>query len=201
MAVTINGTNGINLGAVQLNNTTGINLGVVSLTPTGVDLVSPEALPFLVGQVCFFSMNTTPTGFLRCNGAAVSRTTYSALFAAIGTTYGAGNGSTTFTLPDLRGEFLRCLDDGRGVDTSRAIGSAQTATRAQGRVHSSAGFGGRWGTDFDFTGDGDGGVVSTSISAWGDLWEGQGLPGGLTYTVSTVRTRPRNIAMVACVKF
>ena len=66
-----------------------------------------------------------PTGWLKCNGALLSRTTYAALFAVIGTTYGAGDGSTTFALPDLRGEFLRGLDDGRGVDGGRALGSAQ----------------------------------------------------------------------------
>lgn len=66
-----------------------------------------------------------PTGWLVANGQAVSRVTYAALFAAIGTTYGAGDGSTTFGIPDLRGEFLRGWDDGRGVDSGRALGSAQ----------------------------------------------------------------------------
>jgi microcystin-dependent protein len=46
--------------------------------------------------------SSAPTGFLECNGSAVSRTTYSALFAIIGTTYGAGDGSTTFNVPDLQ---------------------------------------------------------------------------------------------------
>ena len=48
---------------------------------------------------------SAPTGYLLCNGAAVSRTTYSALFAVIGTAFGAGDGSTTFTLPDFRDRF------------------------------------------------------------------------------------------------
>jgi hypothetical protein len=77
------------------------------------------------GAVMVFAMNSAPSGYLACNGTAVSRTTYAALFAAIGTTYGAGDGSTTFTLPDLRGEFLRGIDNGRGVDSGRAFGSAQ----------------------------------------------------------------------------
>lgn len=50
---------------------------------------------------------TSYKGFLLCNGANVSRTTYSKLFAAIGTNFGAGDGGTTFTLPDYRGKFLR----------------------------------------------------------------------------------------------
>ena len=65
------------------------------------------------------------TGWLLCNGQVVSRTTYAALFAVIGTTYGAGDGSTTFGVPDLRGEFLRGLDLGRGVDSGRVLGTAQ----------------------------------------------------------------------------
>lgn len=77
------------------------------------------------GAVLYFAGRTAPAGWLKANGAAVSRTAYAALFAAIGTTYGAGDGRSTFNLPDLRGEFLRGWDDGRGVDTGRGFGSAQ----------------------------------------------------------------------------
>lgn len=97
------------------------------------------------GAVAHFAMGSAPTGWLKANGAAVSRTTYAALFAAISTTFGSGDGSTTFNLPDLRGEFVRGLDDGRGIDTARALGSAQadeieshthTASTASGGAHS-----------------------------------------------------------------
>lgn len=57
------------------------------------------------GSVQMFAGSSAPAGWLLCDGSAVSRTTYSALFAAIGTTYGTGNGSTTFNLPDLRQRF------------------------------------------------------------------------------------------------
>ena len=77
------------------------------------------------GTVLYFAGQTAPAGWLKANGAAVSRTAYAALFAAIGTTYGAGDGRSTFNLPDLRGEFLRGWDDGRGVDAGRVFGSAQ----------------------------------------------------------------------------
>jgi phage-related tail fiber protein len=63
-----------------------------------------------------------PAGYFVENGAAVSRTTYAALFAVIGTTHGVGDGATTFNLPESRGEFPRYLDSGRGVDTGRALG-------------------------------------------------------------------------------
>lgn len=77
-----------------------------------------------------FAMSTPPAGWLKRNGAAISRVTYAALFAAIGTTYGAGDGINTFNLPDDRGEFDRAWDDGRGVDTGRAFGSLQAAELA-----------------------------------------------------------------------
>jgi microcystin-dependent protein len=57
-----------------------------------------------------------PTGWLLCDGTAVSRTTYAALFAAVGTSAGEGDGSTTFNLPDFQGRFLRGLDNGTGRD-------------------------------------------------------------------------------------
>lgn len=58
------------------------------------------------GSLVPFAGNSIPDGYLLCNGAAVSRTTYAALFAVIGTTYGAGDGSKTFTLPDFRNRFI-----------------------------------------------------------------------------------------------
>jgi len=57
------------------------------------------------GAIVPFGGAAAPAGWLLCDGAAVSRTTYAALFAAVGTTFGVGDGSTTFTLPDLRGRF------------------------------------------------------------------------------------------------
>jgi microcystin-dependent protein len=81
----------------------------------------------IVGTIIAGMSNSLPVGYLKCNGAAISRTAFVSLFTIIGTTYGAGDGSTTFNLPDLRGEFLRGLDDSRGIDISRSLGSAQSA--------------------------------------------------------------------------
>ena len=83
------------------------------------------------GTVIWTAANAAPPGYLKANGAQVSRTTYNNLFIAIGTTYGAGDGTTTFNLPDLRGEFVRSFDDGRGVDPSRIMGSTQAANLEQ----------------------------------------------------------------------
>ena len=70
-----------------------------------------------------------PEGWLLCNGQAVSRIgSYANLFNAIGTTFGTGNGSTTFNLPDLRGEFIRGWDNGRNVDSGRPFASVQSST-------------------------------------------------------------------------
>lgn len=100
-----------------------------------------------VGQQAYFHTVSSPLGWLRENGAAVSRVTYAALFAVIGTRYGAGDGFNTFNLPDSRGEFIRALDDGRGIDAGRVLGSFQaqaiqshnhTGTTDQGGNHNHA---------------------------------------------------------------
>jgi len=80
-----------------------------------------------VASLVYMAMDVVPAGWLKANGATVSRTTYAALFAVIGTTYGAGDGSTTFKLPDYRGYFLRAWDDGRGIDSGRVFGSTQSS--------------------------------------------------------------------------
>jgi microcystin-dependent protein len=75
------------------------------------------------GSISAFAGSTAPTGFLLCNGAAVGRNAYAALFAALGTTYGAGDGTTTFNLPDLRGRTAIGVGQGSGL-TNRALGAA-----------------------------------------------------------------------------
>lgn len=79
----------------------------------------------LVGMIAPFAMSSAPSGWLVCDGSAISRTTYANLFTAISTTWGVGDGSTTFNLPDLRGEFLRGFDGGKGVDSARTFASFQ----------------------------------------------------------------------------
>lgn len=77
------------------------------------------------GTIAFFAMTAPPAGYLKADGAIIQRTDYPALFTAIGTTFGEGDGTTTFTLPDLRGEFIRGWDNGRNIDCERAFGSIQ----------------------------------------------------------------------------
>lgn len=76
------------------------------------------------GVMHIWPTDTPPTGYLLCYGQAVSRTTYADLFAVIGTTYGAGDGSTTFNLPDLRGRFPLGQDDMGGASADRVTAAA-----------------------------------------------------------------------------
>lgn len=76
--------------------------GTVDLS--GATVISSDNVP--VGSIIWSANATVPAGYLLCNGASVGRDTYPELFAAIGTTYGEGDGSTTFNLPDLIGRFI-----------------------------------------------------------------------------------------------
>jgi microcystin-dependent protein len=167
---------------------------------TGIDLVQENALPFLVGQVCFFGMTTAPAGFLKANGALVSRTTYSDLFDAIGTTYGAGDGSTTFALPDLRGEFPRGWDDGRAVDTGRTFGTAQ-ADAFQGHGHTIDAINSTSSASGSITGriNRDGGTADNVLTNFGA--SDPRVLGSFNTPRISAETRPRNVALLACIKF
>jgi microcystin-dependent protein len=87
------------------------------------------------GSLMPYAGSSAPTGYLLCDASAVSRTTYATLFGVIGTTYGAGDGSTTFNLPDLRGRLPMGAGTGTGLNSSGTglpSGTAQTArTRGQ----------------------------------------------------------------------
>lgn len=142
------------------------------------------------GAIQYYAMSTPPTGWLKANGALVSRTTYAALFSAIGVTYGAGDGTTTFQLPDLRGEFIRGWDDGRGVDSGRTFGTAQGGA-IQAHNHNTSPFLGS--INFSRAGFDPGGLAFLTSEA-----------GGTFGTVSSTggnETRPRNVALLACIKY
>ena len=157
------------------------------------------------GSVYTFAGSTVPTGWLKCNGALLSRTTYAALFSVIGTTYGAGDGSTTFALPDLRGEFVRGVDDGRGVDAGRVLGGSQ-AQQTQAHKHisnmSDAYPGALFGSSTTKNHRGSsGGIDSDNFLEFTN--------DGTTYNgtspnssdVIGAETRPRNVAMHYIIKY
>ncbi len=124
------------------NKITGLAAGTASTDAATVG----QGVP--IGAMMDFPGATAPSGWLLCAGQAISRSTYSALFAVIGTTYGAGDGSTTFNVPDLRGRVAAGKDDmggsaanrlttaGGGVDgvALGASGGAQNVTLTQAQI-------------------------------------------------------------------
>ena len=80
-----------------------------------------------VGSYLDVASESVPTGYLECDGSAISRTTYANLFGVIGDQYGVGDGSITFNIPDWRGLFPRCWDNGAGVDPDAGSISGQSA--------------------------------------------------------------------------
>jgi len=139
-----------------------------------------------VGSITMYGANAAPTGWLYCNGAAVSRTTYAALFAVVGVTFGVGDGSTTFNLPDMRAEFARGWDDTRGIDSGRVFGSAQT-DEFEAHVHSI--------TPPASTNDTASGLTTTGNTA------GESITAYDTASTGGTETRPRNIALLYIIKF
>nr|WP_303832649.1 phage tail protein [Snodgrassella alvi] len=164
------------------------------------------------GAIQFFAMETAPVGWLKANGAEVSRTLYANLFVAIGTTFGSGDGKTTFNLPDLRGEFLRGWDDGRRLDKKRLMGSTQNQQILDHSHNMEA-----WTSSIN-------GLISKDTTITNSIWGG--IPvvmgdGGVMYSdkvgisinpnyrvVGTrgvqdgagEENRPRNVALLACIK-
>jgi hypothetical protein len=98
-----NAVDGVTTVAAALINQLETKVGVNNSTdPNSLEYKVNHLLSSLTGIILPFGATTPPTGFLLCDGSAVSRTTYAILFEVIGTTYGVGNGSTTFNVPDLR---------------------------------------------------------------------------------------------------
>lgn len=163
------------------------------------------------GAIMDFAMNSAPAGWLACNGAAVSRTTYAALFAAIGTTWGAGDGSTTFNLPDMRGYFRRGVgtnSDGTAagefaakvVDSFKSHQHAGT-TGGQSNDHNhgmglavTAGAAGN-GIRAD-SGDGN----NNNGTAWTRNASADHSHNFTTAASGSTETAPKNIAVLTCIK-
>lgn len=157
------------------------------------------------GSIIHVAQSSAPPGYLKANGAAVSRATYAALFAAIGTTFGAGDGATTFNLPDLRGEFLRGWDDSRGVDTGRTLGSAQKGTLVAGETDGglqvtamaatgATSYANHWYADQPSTADLTGKRFSQTNG-------GESSYDAAAYGSYVGMTRPRNVALLACIRY
>ena len=155
------------------------------------------------GAVINYAGNTPPPGYLVCNGSLVSRVTYADLFAAISTLYGGGDGSTTFSLPDLRGMFIRGLDSGRGINGGRTIGTNEDDTIQEHGHILYEGDGGGAGKSPATRSDDDNGLIKFN-GGFGqtyvrEIYRGPGVGGGDAPRVSH-ETRPKNVAMIMCIK-
>lgn len=155
------------------------------LNLSGKTLTLPTAMLGPVGEVIWYAKSSPPAKYLKCNGAAISRATYSELFSVIATNFGSGDGSTTFNLPDLRGEFIRGWDDGRGVDSGRSWASEQ-GHQFQDHTHT---YTYRPSTTNGGTGD-------------NNVWRNTGAAttSGASGNAGS-ETRPRNVALLACIKY
>jgi len=159
-------------------------------TFAGAGLSLGGAVP--AGSIQYFAGSSAPAGYLKANGANVNRTTYANLFTAIGTTFGVGDGSTTFAVPDLRGEFPRGWDDARGVDSGRAFGSAQDMETRQYKAAFNGSNANSVYVNGPYNGLQQGKDVNSAVNTmdryfhnWDEDYE----------------TRPRNIALLAIIKF
>lgn len=106
----------------------GVSINTLMTPQRVLQSIQYNAVP--PGVVYYSAATSAPAGYLLCDGSAVSRTTYSRLFAAIGTTFGAGDGSTTFNLPDLRDEFIRGANQSGG----RPVGHSEQGS-IESHVH------------------------------------------------------------------
>ena len=140
------------------------------------------------GAVMPFAMNSAPAGWLAADGSNVNRTTYASLFSAISTTYGAGDGSTTFALPDLRGYFVR----GVGVAGQNGANSDGTVSGTFGAKQADE-FKAHTHGIFPIANGGTGVAAGVSFGIIGD--------NGSTGETGGTETRPKNIAMLYCIKF
>jgi hypothetical protein len=160
-----------------------------AITVSSGNMVTATAQALLpAGAVMPFAMNSAPAGWLAANGAAVSRSTYATLFAAIGTTHGAGNGSTTFNVPDLRGIFVRGSGDQTisGTLYSKAF-ALKEADALKTHTHT-----------YQWKGTTYGGAFGGNGGTWQlDSTQNTGNPS----TGTSAETRPANIALLYCIKF
>lgn len=163
----------------------------------------PESLGIPIGGVVAIASETVPTGFLECNGAAISRTTYSYLYSTIGIIHGQGNGSTTFNLPDLRGRFPRGWDHGASRDPDKASRTA-AATGGQtgdhvGSVQADA-FASHSHTVKNATSYGPG-AYSVLLAPYGADGDVVWISGYLSSSGGSTETRPLNVNVMYCIKY
>lgn len=174
--------------------------GIQGLTgPQGIPGDSGLASGVIIGWAG--SIATIPAGYLFCNGAAVSRTTYAALFTAIGTTWGAGDGSTTFNLPNSVDKFhVGANQDVTGVPQSNVTGSLLQTGGTQTHTHIFTGTAHSHGAGtYALTSSGCG-VIPPSGGCWTNAVSGTSANTTATGTNSTVQNIPPFLAYPSIIK-
>lgn len=159
-----------------------------TIVGTGTTTLATFAIP--AGAVMPFAMNSAPTGWLAANGAAVSRTTYAALYAVIANTYGSGDGVNTFNLPDLRGYFVRGSGTNSDGTASGSFGAKQS-DELKAHEH----------TIGYYEHDGFAGGGRIGPRKIGDPTSDPAQIAISTSSTGGIETRPKNIAMLYCIKF
>lgn len=182
---------------VTAGNTRVMTVPDKNIIIAGIDDIAAAIIP--VGTVLPFAGAVLPANYLECNGAEVARATYASLDAVIGTTWGAytngagGVGTTHLRLPDMRGEFLRGLDSGRGIDVGRVLGSAQ-AQMLQNHFHDVS-----YNVSNNTTTGGGGtrvtGLVNQGIGGDESRSTGGEKPDDDPLSINRPENRPRNVAV------
>ena len=172
-----------------------------------VSEIKTNQINLIVGTVAYFGRSSVPKGWLECNGASLIRNDFIDLFNIIGTTYGSVD-ANSFNLPDLRGEFIRCWSHGIGEDYSRSIDSNFQLDTFENHVHWMSGapiddrnFSGSGNTNYQTHG-----LVSDASSySIMDHYSGAGRNTRVDPDHSSRggvdETRPRNIVLLACIKY
>lgn len=175
-------------------NFAGVSVDGTNKTVNVTGTLNAEKISSMVGMVAAFGGSTAQTGWLICDGSVKNIADYPALGAYLGNIHG-GNGTTTFGLPDLRGEFVRGADLGRGIDTGRAIGSKQTDS-FKDHSHDIL-----MGSDTNSVIVANKNLrVSTSsipLNGTSDIATGT----DQIKSKGGTETRPRNVAMIYCIKY
>jgi len=166
---------------------------VASLLYDGTNMVLLNPYISNVGSIVIRPIATVPAGELKCDGAAVSRTTYASLFSYLGVTYGNGNGTSTFNLPDYQGEFLRGWSDTSGNDPD----AGSRTNRGDGTTGNNVGT----KQADSFRSHNHEAIFPGTASApdgTGGATRPNGVASGLT---GGNETRPRNVNVMYCIKY
>ena len=209
-----------NSNILLINGILNVNNSTISGNVTYANTISSSNF---VGMIAYFASSNAPSGWLACDGSMVSRTTYASLFNIIGISWAISGqfypANDTFPLPDLRGEFFRGWDRSRGIDTGRNLISIQNASMVD---HSHSGttdvssfphthnsdwkefYGGDIVNDdgsFQYCATPYSTQISTTTSSSTDTSHTHTYVTGNPNTGGGTETRPRNVALLACIKY